>query len=247
MNAFYQALAFLTRLPVPPHRPSAQDWERSVAYYPLVGALMGLLLWGANLVLIKVVGQPLAGVLALVFWVYLSGGLHLDGWMDLADGLGSNRPRERILEIMKDSRVGAMGVVAAFLLLLVKWGALSQIQLTHQIAWLTLPPLLSRYLLVVAIWFWPYITANGIGTGLRKGLTRVRVLLGFLFTIGVTFGLFGWVGILVLLAGLLAAVLFIQRIARKLGGLTGDCYGALVEWTEAVLVVLIVLVGRLWM
>lgn len=247
MNPFYQAVAFLTRLPVPPHRPTAQDWERSVAYYPLVGALMGLLLWGANLVLVRFFPQPLAAVLALVFWIYLSGGLHLDGWMDLADGLGSNRPRERILEIMKDSRVGAMGVVAAIALLFVKWGALSAIQQENQVAWLVVPPLVARYLLVVAIWFWPYITANGLATGLRKGLTKTKVLIGFLFAIGVTAGFFGWVGLLVLLAGMLAAVLFIQRVASRLGGLTGDCYGALVEWTEAVLVVFIVLAGRVGM
>ncbi|WP_240491886.1 adenosylcobinamide-GDP ribazoletransferase, partial [Acinetobacter baumannii] len=99
--------------------------------------------------------------------------------MDLADGLGSWRDREKIFAIMKDSRVGAMGVTAAILLFMVKVAALYEIASGHMELWLLLPPLLARTGLIAAIWFWPYITEKGLGTGLRNGLALWHVWLGF--------------------------------------------------------------------
>jgi adenosylcobinamide-GDP ribazoletransferase len=245
MNAFFHALAFLTRIPVPQLSQSEHHWKRSVLFYPLVGALMGGLLWLAGAAVSYVFPHTVAAVLILVFWVFLTGGLHLDGWMDLADGLGSSRPREQIFKIMKDSRVGAMGVIAAFLLLMVKGAALYEILAGQSLNWLLLPPLTARVSLILAIWFWPYITEQGLGTGLRDGLSGLAVFLNSAMAACVLYGASGPAGLGAYVAALGLTVLFIRMIVKKLGGLTGDCYGAVVEWTEAVSLLLIVAVRRL--
>ncbi|MED0737056.1 adenosylcobinamide-GDP ribazoletransferase [Aneurinibacillus thermoaerophilus] len=244
MNAFFHAVAFLTRIPVPRLTDDMKDWQRSVAFYPAVGLLLGILLCGAAFVAFWLLPVPVAAVIVLVGWVYSTGALHLDGWMDLADGLGSYRDRERVFAIMKDSRVGAMGVTAAILLFMVKVAALYEIIASGLLVWLILPPLLARTGLTAAIWFWPYITEKGLGTGLRGGLTEWRVAAGFLLAVGFAFALYGIAGLLVSFVVAVCDWLFLRMVARRLGGLTGDCYGAQVEWAEAVTLVCIVIAGR---
>ena len=119
------AFQFLTRLPIPVQIDyTDRVFRRSAIFYPLVGFVIGffLLLAGEGLALC-LPAMP-AAVLLLGFWVVLTGGLHLDGLMDTADGILSHRPREQMLEIMKDSRVGAMGVIVGVLHLLLKFSLL---------------------------------------------------------------------------------------------------------------------------
>jgi adenosylcobinamide-GDP ribazoletransferase len=162
--------------------------------------------------------------------------------MDVADGLGSNRPREQILEIMKDSRVGAMGVIAAIMLVLVKAAAVHELSAAP--LWLILPPLAARYMLVLFIWFFPYLSGHGMGAGLRHGLSKSKLLCNGLFTLGLAVLLFQWAGFLVLIGAFIAAWLMAGHLCKKLGGLTGDCYGAIVEGTEASALLFILLAGR---
>jgi adenosylcobinamide-GDP ribazoletransferase len=244
MNPLFHAIAFLTRIPVPRLSAETKDWEKSVAYYPVVGLLIGTILWGASLLAQYVFPLPLAAVIVLSFWIFITGGLHLDGWMDLADGLGSSRTRERIFEIMKDSRVGAMGVTAAIVLFMIKGTALYEIAASRSFFWLILPPFIARFSLVAAIWFWPYITERGMGTGLRSGLTGWLVLAGFLFTSIFAIFFYGWAGGAVLAAAFVTGWLFLRNVSRRLGGLTGDCYGALVEWMELNVLLFIVIAER---
>lgn len=240
MNAFFHAVAFLTRFPVPRLSSETADWQRSVAFYPSVGLLLGLVLYAAAWLLGWLFPPSLAAVLTLVFWVYSTGGLHLDGWMDLADGLGSWRDREKIFAIMKDSRVGAMGVTAAILLFMVKVAALYEIASGHMELWLLLPPLLARTGLIAAIWFWPYITEKGLGTGLRNGLALWHVWLGFVLVPVLALFLYGPAGLFATGGTALICWLFLRSVAKRLGGLSGDCYGALVEWAEVATLVFIV-------
>lgn len=244
MKAFLHAVAFLTRIPIPHLSVSQKDWERSVAFYPLVGLVMGFLLWGAAWLLFHIAPLALAMVLLFAFWIFLTGGLHLDGWMDLADGMGSNRDRERTLEIMKDSRTGSMGVIAALLLFMVKGVSIYYLLETKAFLFLLLPPLAARFFLVAAIWFWPYISEKGLGTGLKKGLQPWMVAAGLLFSCGAFYAVDALSGLLVLILAAGAGWLFLRAVMKRLGGLTGDVYGALVEWTEMVVLVLLVLAER---
>lgn len=244
MGAFFQALAFLTRIPVPKLIFSESDWQKSVAYYPLVGVILGVIMWGIASVLPFLFSVWLSAALLLVLWVFLTGGLHLDGWMDLADGLGSHRSQDRMLEIMKDSRVGAMGVLAAVLLLIVKLMSIGDLlRLSHPV-WLFLPPLIARFVLVCAMRFWPYISKNGLGQGLGKGADRWSLSFNLVLVCILVWCLDRVGGLFVLGLSLAAGFGWISWVHRKLGGLTGDCYGATVEWTEAVVLIMMLLVGR---
>ena len=125
LRAGLAAFQFLTRLPIPVQIDYTERvFQRSSVFYPLVGFVIGLLLLLAGEGLTQVLPTMPAAVLLLAIWVVLTGGLHLDGLMDTADGILSHRPREQMLEIMKDSRVGAMGVIVCVLHLLLKFSLL---------------------------------------------------------------------------------------------------------------------------
>jgi adenosylcobinamide-GDP ribazoletransferase len=162
--------------------------------------------------------------------------------MDVADGLGSNRARDRIREIMKDSRVGAMGVIACVLLLLFKFAVL--VELPHSSFWLVIAPLAARFALIGVIWIFPYLSARGLGSGLRNGLSIFKLTLGGIFSIVTIFWLSGRGGLLAFAGVLLAAWLIARYLTNKLGGLTGDCYGTLVEGTEAIMLAFLFIVER---
>ncbi|SFI85604.1 adenosylcobinamide-GDP ribazoletransferase [Brevibacillus centrosporus] len=244
MNALWHAIAFFTRIPVPWLKPSDTAWKKSVNGYPVVGIVIGLILLAVHQAALYLFSPFLAAVLTLVIWVYMTGGLHLDGWMDLADGLGSSRPREQILAIMKDSRVGAMGVLAAILLLLLKTASLAELAFAKW-ALLVLVPFAARTHVLLSIRFWPYLSAEkGIGKGISEGLSSFAILLSYLFLLAAGWFLGGWAAVAAIAVSLLFALWFSRTVAGKLGGLNGDCYGAVIESSEAVM--LLVLAGSWW-
>ena len=232
-SPFWIALQFLSSLPISlPGMPQPRALGRSLLYYPLVGLLFGVLLWGLNALLAD---TPLLlhAALLLTAWVLLSGGLHLDGLADSADAwLGGFGDRERTLTIMKDPRSGPIAVVALVLVLLLKFCALlALIEQQHSVA-LLIVPLIGRSALLGVFLTTPYVRAGGLGQELADHLPRKA----------------GWwvLGLsavaCVLLAGVaglwalgLAAAGFVwlrQLMMRRLGGTTGDTAGALLELLE---------------
>ncbi|MFS8515088.1 MAG: adenosylcobinamide-GDP ribazoletransferase, partial [Planifilum fulgidum] len=154
MKPLFYAVAFLTRIPVP-FRFDARDRTKSTAYYPLVGLLIGGVIAAFD-GLIAVHFPPLVrAVLVTACWVFITGGLHLDGLMDVFDGLGSHREPERMLAIMKDSRVGAMGVLAAVLILLTKIAALASLTASMASS-VAAASVSARTAVLLAIAGWPY-------------------------------------------------------------------------------------------
>lgn len=244
MNAFLHALAFFTRIPVPHLRPSESAWKKSVNWYPAVGIVIGLVLCGVHKAALYCFSPLLAAVLTLAVWVYVTGGLHLDGWMDLADGLGSSRPREQVLAIMKDSRVGAMGVLAAILLLLLKTASVAELSRTDW-ALLLLVPFAARTHVLLSIRLWPYLSADkGIGKGISEGLSTGSIWLGYIVLAASGWLIGGLAAVTAIVVSLLFALWFSRAVADKLGGLNGDCYGAVIESGEAVM--LLILAGSWW-
>ncbi|WP_134704044.1 adenosylcobinamide-GDP ribazoletransferase [Ammoniphilus sp. YIM 78166] len=244
MKSFFHAVAFLTRLPVPKLSSAQEDWLKSAPYYPFVGLIIGGLLVACASLLSPYLSAPVVAVLTLMVWVYITGGLHLDGWMDLADGLGSYRSREEVLRIMKDSRVGAMGVTAAILLLLLKATLLYELIIEGLHTWLLLLPIAGRLFLVISMRCWPYLSTQGLGHGMREKIDRWKLGLGFIITCIVSFGVCGMIGVVALLITLLAGWWMAHRIVKRLGGLTGDGYGALVEGCETACALFLLLTWR---
>ena len=249
------AMQLLTRLPMPLSVPYDESTSRrSLVYFPAAGAIIGLLLAGSLRLLSALLPETTAAVFLLLFWVVLTGALHLDGLMDTADGIFSHRPREQMLSIMKDSRVGSMGVAAGVMVLLLKAALLLDLHRLETVpiaAILVTVPIWSRSFLVWAITAWPYAgNSQGMGSGFRTAGWKEAiwntvvslVLTGICFVwLAPQYWLYGWgLGMVAYLAGRMAA----GRWSRLLGGLTGDTYGALNEGLEIVLLTASLLVWR---
>lgn len=250
VSAAAAAIRFLTRIPLPgtmPDRPAV--FRRSAVFFPLAGLFIGGLLAAAAFGLGHVFPFHVNAVLTLSLWVGLTGGLHLDGLMDTADGLMSNRSRERMLDIMKDSRSGPMGVIAAVLALLLKAALLAALLEQggrEPFALLVIIPVWSRAFLSMAIAGWPYARIEqGMG-GLYRAVRGRHALAAGVLAAGIScpvmagIGGFAPVWALALSGGVLLVTYIIgaslaAAVNRKLGGLTGDVYGALNECLELVL------------
>lgn len=241
-RAFLFSGRFLTRLPLPDPGPAdAIVAGRAALFYPLIGLLIGALLWGLAVVLSDAPAS-VAGVLILCLWVWLTGALHLDGLSDAADGwVGGLGSRERTLEIMRDPRSGAMGVVAVALLLLAKSSALTAMVAAGHASTLLWIPALARVQLLVAMLIVPYARATGMASAAVANLPRRSAWLIVIVSPVVVAALAGAAGLAVVIAsaGLFAA--WRLGLMKRLGGFTGDTAGALVELSEASALVVVVL------
>ncbi|MDN5347345.1 MAG: adenosylcobinamide-GDP ribazoletransferase [Clostridia bacterium] len=243
LKAFLTALRFLTRLELGEGGRTPEDFHRSLAYFPLIGLLLGLILAACRQILAFHMPPAVQAGLLLALEVYLTGGLHLDGFMDSIDGLFSGRERERILAIMKDSHVGAHGVTAVIILLLLKFSLF--FSLPPQPGWnlsplLLIMPVLSRWSVVLALILFPYARSDGMGSLFGAGSRGGRSFLVGATVIALTIvylvmGLMGLV--LAFLVGLLAWY-WGTWVCHRIGGLTGDTYGALAEIAEVYVLVL---------
>ncbi|WP_110969179.1 adenosylcobinamide-GDP ribazoletransferase [Pseudomonas huaxiensis] len=242
MLPFWIALQFLSSLPVTlPGMPSPQQNGRSLLFYPLVGLLFGVLLWGLNSLL---AGSPplLHAALLLSAWVALSGGLHLDGLADSADAwLGGFGDRERTLTIMKDPRSGPIAVVTLVLVLLLKFCALLALIEAGQGALLLLAPVTGRAAMLALFLNTPYVRPGGLGQALaehlpRRGATWVLLLSGAGCLL-----LGGGAAAVALLAAALAFFALRRSMMRRLGGTTGDTAGAVLELLEMVVLLTLAL------
>ena len=234
-----QALLFLTVLPLPAAGGSVQQLGRSMAYFPLVGLGLGLLLAGVHHLLLILFPPSVGALLVLLLLIYATGALHLDGVADTADGMYGIRDRASRLRIMKDSRVGAMGVVALLCLLLLKVVALTAVPPTMRWQVLIALPVVGRWMMVALAVLAPYARSEG-GTGsvFVEGVGRRELMLATLILAAVLLGLFHLWG-LTLLAALILAVIALDRYFRvRLGGVTGDILGAVCEWSEALFLLL---------
>lgn len=238
-GSFLAAVTFYTIIPLP--RNWQIEFQRIARWAPCIGLLLGGLL-GLVDVTLQRLGLPVLTRSALVIacWLVLTGGLHLDGAMDVADGLAVGDSQRR-LEVMKDSVTGAFGVMAAVIVLLLKTSALGDLE---SYRWLGLMGAAGwgRWGQVAAIAFYPYLRPTGKGAFHKQFLCfPYDLLLGLFFLLG--FGGFlclldpyrWWRGLGMTVAGCAIALLSGFWFYRQLGGHTGDTYGAIVEWTEALL------------
>ena len=229
------ALQFLTCFPIrlqPP--PGGREVGLSLLWYPAVGLLLGVLLFAAAAVL-SGVASPLAAALVLALWVTCTGALHLDGLADTADGwVGGRGDRERTLEIMKDPRSGPIGVAALVCVLLLKFAALSALgdAGTVRLCGYILPPVLARGAVPLLFAHTPYARADGIGADIAKYQSRTAgrwvATLAALLPIVVC----ARHGVTAVAATGAIYLLMRRAFVGRLGGVTGDCVGAMIEVME---------------
>lgn len=235
MTSFLIALQFLTRIQLARHLTWTNEaFGASLRCFPLVGGCIGLFLclcWFAA-------GLALTGfyraVCVIIAWFLITGGLHADGFMDTADGLFSGRSRERMLEILKDSRVGSNGVMAFFFLALLKICFLANIGGPAVYAALLGIPVAARYGTLVSVLEFPYARPEGLGKAFAAYAPPRTLALGFLAALPPV--LMGGFLYLTLLGTAIAASLILNTyIVKHLGGVTGDTYGAVTESSELLL------------
>jgi adenosylcobinamide-GDP ribazoletransferase len=239
------AVTFLTGIPLPVEgEVSPADLWRSMGWYPLVGFALGAAAWGVYAGLLELLPSLVAAVLVVLLLEAVTRGLHMDGLMDTADGILSGAPRERALEIMKDSNVGAMGVVAAVLIIVLKVAALGALTRADAAAPLLAGWCAARALPALDVYAWPYARAAGTGEAFTRERTTGPVamaggllLAGVVATMFVTVAVDGagawYSGLVVAMLAMGVALLVQAAVAKRLGGLTGDVYGMGIELAEA--------------
>ena len=205
----------------------------SASFYPFVGFILGMLLYGACSGLSAVFPSAHAAVMLFVLWVVLTGALHLDGFSDTVDGLFV--PKEKALAVMKDSHTGGMGMIFSVVFLIFK---ASSVVYLGEYAFLPLVLALSRFNAVMAIYTSPYIS-SGISQLVKEELDFKMVLASFGFVFLVALYMHAlWLLGLALFFGVVVSRLFVGRY----GGLNGDMYGFLIEITELFLLNLLIVV-----
>jgi len=240
------AIVFYTRLPLP--TAWLGNFQTVARFAPLVGVLLGGLLAGLEWIF-AIAGMPslTRSTLLVVLWIAVTGGLHLDGAIDTADGLAVPQA-DRRLAVMADSTTGAFGVMAGIAIVVLKIAALSDLT-----RWRGLIFVLAlgwgRWGQQVAIARYPYLKATGKGAFHKSAIRSSRDLwpsLLLLTLLSLLPGLIGhnWIWSAIALSGSLIAPLTAAALHRSLGGHTGDTYGATVEWTEALWLVAMTMSNR---
>jgi adenosylcobinamide-GDP ribazoletransferase len=241
--SFLGAVTFYTTIPLPSGWPL--EFRGIARWAPLIGLLIGGLLGIVDTVL-QQVGVPILtrSALIVVCWIALTGGLHLDGAMDTADGLAVQDPQRR-LDVMVDSATGAFGAMAAVALLLLKTAALTNIEANRWFA-LMMAAGWGRWGQVGAIAFYPYLKPTGKGAFHKEAIrTPQDILLGLFLLLGLCGFAIGldqgsiWTTLVMAVGGSAIALMTGAWFHHQLGGHTGDTYGAVVEWTEALFLCLL--------
>jgi len=234
------ALAFLTALPVAAatrRSPTPAELTRSLAFFPLVGLLLGGLLAGVDGLLRLVLPAMLVAALVMALGALLTGALHWDGLMDSCDGLLGARDAQRALDIMRDSRIGAFGALGAACVALIEWNALSALPAATRAIWIVLAFALSRWIMVLLVVWFPYARTAGLGTPLQHAGLREVTAASVIAAVAAT-ALATWAGLLALAVCLGLAYGLGRWASGRLGGLTGDVYGAIALLCEVAVLIL---------
>lgn len=234
-KALAVAIVFLTRLPMPRlEEIKPEDSRRASLLFPAVGLIIGLLLYFLAVISMPVFSSGVVAALLLIAWVFITGGLHIDGLSDSADAwLGGLGDRQRSLEIMKDSRNGSGALMAVSSLMIAKYAALSYLLESQAYTALLIIPMLGRAASLLIFRFTPYVRTGGSAQSFIQGLNHKSIDIALLLYGFVALMLLGFSQSLwVLFSAGLAWVLLRRMMMLRLGGCTGDTAGATVELIE---------------
>ncbi|MCB1422307.1 MAG: adenosylcobinamide-GDP ribazoletransferase [Nitratireductor sp.] len=226
------ALRFFTRLPLPASDGGERPLATAALGFPLAGLVIGALtalVWAGAVFLLPAL--PAAG-LAIAAGLVITGALHEDGLSDCADGLGGGSTRERALEIMRDSRIGAFGAAALIVTIGLRWAALGEFDLAEGIWALLTAHTVSRTAILPALAFSSYARKEGLGSTVSDGIssTQLAITLAITALLAILFG--GPAGLVAAILALGAAFAFLKYLEARLNGYTGDGLGAMQQIAE---------------
>ena len=239
-RSFLLMLTFLTRIPVKfSFEIREAEFHRGIIYMPVIGGIIGVVL-GGTAHLLQFLDPLILAVLLWVVYLWLTGGLHLDGLSDLSDGIFSNRQGEDLRRIIKDSHIGAFGVIAIVANILLTVALFSYLEPVYII----LGPLLSRSGVLFAMGFSSYPkNQKGLGKGVIEATGLSTLLMSILLPIAIILMFYPTMIFLPLLLTFLGGLILTRWISTKLGGLTGDGIGFIIEVLQPLSLFLIYLIN----
>jgi adenosylcobinamide-GDP ribazoletransferase len=239
LRLFFTALQFFTRLPIPRWVGFDPAWlNQASRYFPLVGLVVALITGAAYAVAAWFLPAPVAVVISTAVGIYATGAFHEDGFADMCDGFGGGMTPERVLEIMKDSRIGAYGAIGTICMLGLKLVTLSMLPPLAAIGALLAAHPLSRLMATSLIWRLDYARAEGKAKPLAQKMRGTEFLIAAITAIVPALVVIGlrWLPPAALVSGVIVAAIATWWLARKcvrrIGGYTGDCLGAVQQVTE---------------
>jgi adenosylcobinamide-GDP ribazoletransferase len=249
LNGFLLNLRFLTRIPVPMEvEHDDRTFAAGSVFAPVVGLIIGLIMAGVYLVFAPLDKRGLSIFLAMASGIAVTGGLHLDGLADTFDGLFSYRERDRVLAIMKDSRLGTSGAIALFLVLMLKYLLLVSLADAHLILCLAAMPVLSRMTIAWSAGLSPYARAEktGVAAGLIRYTGAVEIIIAttLAFIIAVLFLRLAAVPLIMIVVAF--TLLMNLYVKYRIGGITGDIIGAVIELSETVFLLSVLVLDKLY-
>ena len=239
VRLFFTALQFFTRLPIPRWVGYQPEWlQQSSRYFPLVGVVVAGICAALYIVASWLLPPHVAVLLAVAAGIYLTGAFHEDGFADMCDGFGGGLTRERTLEIMKDSRIGAYGAIGIVCLLAIKATALVSLPPATVVAAFLIAHPLSRLAAVSLIWTMDYARDEGKSKPMAQSMSNKEFTIAAVCALlpAVACGLLGIVDwsalVLAVLAATASAWFLGRKCQRRLQGYTGDCLGAVQQVAE---------------
>jgi len=229
---FLIALQFLTIFPINIKKEiKKEDFGKSFLYFPLVGLLIGLFLV-LSAFLFSFLPEFISASFVLLVSIIITGGLHIDGLADTCDGFYGNRSKEKILEIMRDSNVGAMGAIGIVILLLMKFSFISSICDIELYKILIAITVFSRWAQSLVCCLSSYVRKEGKAKYFIDYVRKKDVIAGGIFTLILFLLLMKIKGLILFFLSTLIVFLFLLYIKKKIGGITGDIIGAISEVSE---------------
>jgi adenosylcobinamide-GDP ribazoletransferase len=226
-------LQFLTTIPVRINlNATDEDFGKGLAFAPVIGLIIGGTLALTYHFIGFIFPSSINSIIIIIEYIFLTGGLHLDGLGDTFDGLFSNRPKERMLEIMKDSRLGTNGVLAIFSVLILLYGFLSQIPYDHIYIVLILFPVAGRTATLIGASISKYARNNGLGKSFVEYCGWKELIIGLISSICIFSVAYRGQGVLLLITSVVASLIFVKVFSRKIDGVTGDILGAVCELNQ---------------
>ncbi|MEW6101825.1 MAG: adenosylcobinamide-GDP ribazoletransferase [Candidatus Omnitrophota bacterium] len=246
MTGFLLAVQFLTILPLKIKNFKEKDLGSALVFFPLVGLIIGIILSGINSLLLSLHFDALvSSCMLVVSLTILTGGLHLDGLSDTADAFFSRKAREEQLAIMRDSRIGTMGVLAVICIILLKIAFIYSVNSGTRPLLLALMCVLSRWSMLFSMYFFPYARKEGKAKGFIEQMNLKNFILATLVTLIMVFLYWKTKGLFVFIFVSLLAYLISLYSKHKVAGITGDTLGALNELIEVAVLIFICVSERM--
>lgn len=227
------AIQFLTILPIiTKNIPGRKDFSRAIVFFPAVGLIIGIILAGSNFVLSSILPNRIVSIIVVILLIVMTGGLHCDGLADTFDGLSGGKNRQERLEIMRDSRIGAMGVLSLVCVFVLKVSLIEAIPVSAKSVCLMAMPVFGRWSMLLPMKFFPYARMEGKAKIFFESINAKVLLTATVIMLLLVLALLNTGGAYILLVVTPITILFSLFANKRLGGITGDVLGAVNEISE---------------